>query len=161
MRLARRYSQDPGTQQDIAQEGWIAAWRAIQNTPDHPNLEALSRHAARLRIIHVIARDVSFGSERPVGRNGVVKGLPLDSTDEQWAKLTTTDDQVELAYHQGEISRAIDGLTPAQAAYVRLRFWADRKDSELAKLSGQRDMSALWYRTKSKLKPSLEHLRGE
>lgn len=77
--------------------------------------------------------------------------------------LTAADlvDSVMIAYHRGEIARALDSLTPAQKKYVLLRFWSGMQTGDLTREFGY-DPSGLWNNSRSgarvKLREALAHL---
>jgi DNA-directed RNA polymerase specialized sigma24 family protein len=70
-------------------------------------------------------------------------------------------DAIMLAYHRGDIMRALDSLSPAQKRYVVLRFWCGYQGAELKTVFGY-DPSALWNSKKNgakeKLRSELVHL---
>lgn len=70
-------------------------------------------------------------------------------------------DSIQLAYHRGEILRALDALTPAQKRYVVLRFWCGYVTSELTTVFGY-EPGALWTSKRNgareKLRCELAHL---
>lgn len=67
-------------------------------------------------------------------------------------------DGIEVAYHAGEIVRALDVLTPAQRKYVIARFWGGQTKAELRDLFGY-DPSSLWRTAKPRLQDRLSYLR--
>jgi DNA-directed RNA polymerase specialized sigma24 family protein len=77
--------------------------------------------------------------------------------------LTAADlvDQIILAYHRGEILRALDTLSPAQKRYVVLRFWCGYVGNELHSVFGY-EAGSLWTSKKNgarlKLREQLVHL---
>lgn len=103
---------------DLAQEGWIAMWRALR-TYD-PSLGAEATYlttAARLRMTDCLRRNLWTGTP---GRRGHVREAPPTPVDPDWdwVDATVSRDTVlaelEQAYHRGEIARALDEL-PADA----------------------------------------------
>lgn len=67
-------------------------------------------------------------------------------------------DGIEVAYHAGEIVRALDVLTPAQRRYVVARFWGGKNKAELTYLFGY-DPASLWRDAKPRLQTRLAYLR--
>lgn len=70
-------------------------------------------------------------------------------------------DSIQLAYHRGEILKALNLLAPAQKRYVVLRFWCGYVTGELKTVFGY-DPSSLWTSQKNgarlKLREELLHL---
>lgn len=87
----------------------------------------------------------------------------LDSADGTSLLLSTADltDSISLAYHRGEITRALDSLTLAQKKYVVLRFWCGYQSTDLTQVFGY-DPKGLWDNKSSgarvKLREALAHL---
>lgn len=115
---------------DLAQEGRIAMWRALQTwDPDRSALPFWLTNAATMRM-----KDLAFGHGQPTGHEEmrgrraaeetsleqITAGRDEDTID--WLKIDALSD-VEIAYHHGEIERAMESLTPTQRQYVFLRFW--------------------------------------
>jgi DNA-directed RNA polymerase specialized sigma24 family protein len=119
--VARRLTIDPVQRQDLAQEGWIAAWRTLDE--QHPNPAALARTAAAWRMKDAFYRRQSFGSERERGRNGVVHPIPAALIETDFPPVWDDLDQVLEAYHHGEIMAAVNSLSERQQQRVIDRFW--------------------------------------
>lgn len=136
----------PGSE-DLAQEMWIAMWRALADQTVAPQDFWLKRQALlRMKTClrdwhdpmkhrqHVFTHDVTEVADLP-------------------AELGT----VELAYHHGEIHAALDRLSPREREYVALRFWGGLNYPELAEHFGYRPTN-LWRTARPKLAEALEHL---
>ena len=68
-------------------------------------------------------------------------------------------ESVTEAYHNGEISEALNVLTANERRYVSLRFWEELTHAEIAEKFGY-NPGAVWTQAKKKLKPKLQHLIG-
>jgi hypothetical protein len=87
------------------------------------------------------------------GRNPVVSPVMLSLDVTRGDGITLADvlpdetdvlDSVLLAYHHGQIYRAISELTPAQRQYVAARFWQGMTTREMKDEIFGYDPSALW-----------------
>lgn len=165
--VAGKYSRDWHMVQDLAQEGWIAAWKAEQKSllRDNPHqLEAFMKQAARWRILKCIS-DGAWLTDRERRGWGTadhhqhVPATPalFDDENELTEQLSTMHEQLEAAYHSGEISRAVDSLTPKQSEYVRLRFWKHYDTDELTRHFGYAPYG-LWAHARKKLQAALAHM---
>lgn len=156
-----------GRVQELAQEGYIAMWRALDSYD--PELGALASwlvKAAEMRMADVVRRGVSFGQEgnRPPGTE---EGL---RSQRSWNELAPVElEQVErriaiwlseglaLAYHRGAIQRAIGQLSQDEQRYVVLRFWHGKTASEI-KPHVEGNVIHLWRTAQRKLRAELEDL---
>lgn len=161
---------------DLVQEGYIAMWRAL-GTYDHTkgSLPTWLTGAARMRMA-----DIARGHGRPTGHVGVVAspGSRRDSRDVRPAATGSThldalapgalaeveqrlgvwlDAGLDLAYHRGQISRALHSLTEEQRTYIVLRFWHQMSASEIQPHI-QSNVTHLWRTTKTELQQTLQHL---
>lgn len=157
---------------DLVQEGWIAMWQALSvYDPERGALPSWLTTHAKYRMLDVV-KDWSWTGKLPVrdGRNPVRRPELLSLDDERVSGDTVPDpeaedlmDSVELAYHYGEIGRALDELTPRQRQYVVARFWAGMTGREMAEELFGYDAQGLWSSAKNgarlKLVRKLEHLR--
>lgn len=139
---------------DLVQRGLVAMWHALESfDPDKGALPAwltfkaggAMKDALRVRDKHRV-------------------GLPLELLPEDADEILFIPDLlagVELAYHRGEIAKALAQLTPKQQEYVRLRFWEGAGTQELTAHFGY-DPSSLWNSKKNgakyKLQAALSHL---
>lgn len=155
---------DPGTQADLFQEGWIAAWLAIQKS-EGENVESFAKRAATWRMTAVISRGAVFGHKRPHGAATTLVPTPIhheDSNDkllEVWEDLTSEGGFPELARHYDEIHSAVGELTDKQSEYIRLRFWEHMDTPELTNHFGYEPWG-LWRSARKNLVPALAHLKG-
>lgn len=142
---------------DLVQEGRIAMWRALA-TYD-PLLGALATYltnAARSRMADVVRRNGTWTGRPP--RYGHDKG---DGVEEMWSPVDIQSIQSpvefrasDLAYHDRQIQRAINDLTPRQREYTIRRFWLDEAPKDLCLEIGNG-----WVGAKPKLRQSLRHLQ--
>lgn len=180
---SHRVCQDLSRIEDVAQEGRVALWRALKDGVPYPvevaksrmkQVSWYSRTTPPTGSLHEGKRyePQTQSIEAESGRDG--------SSDDIVARLFGLVDHledVEIAYHQGEIAEAISTLTPKQRAYVYARFWCgmdtvagSRNDGlRLAKEMNPQvnDRSGvLWTGNKTtrgakdRLVEALDHLRG-
>lgn len=139
--------------QDLAQEGWIAMWRALQIY--NPTLGALPpwlTYAARTRMSECVRRKSYTGMPARYGRlKGTATEIPVSSFE---VDVAATTEDIELAYHHGEVVAAINSLSPEQREYVYRRFWQDEPPQKL-----NRELRNRWVGSKPKLQLRLQHLR--
>lgn len=131
-RITGRFPQMmPSRNEDLAQEGWIAIWRGVQilksRTELPSNIELWLRRCAINRMSNVI--DEWKAQSRNVYNTTLVDFNAVYDEDDSWMSyltniaLTTDLGDIELAYHHGEIMRAINELPRAQRQYVIRKFW--------------------------------------
>lgn len=127
---------------DLAQEGYIAMWRALDTyDPEKGSLPSWLTGAAELRMRSLFGHGRPFGSIPQRGTVRVEDAASVRSLDSIAgpAELAELEQRVAywlpeglaLAYHEGDISRAIGELTPEQRVYVTLRFWEGKTDLEI------------------------------
>lgn len=152
--------------EDLAQEGWIAMWRALQTfDPAKGALPAWLTRKALWRMRTCIADQAWLGRPaRHLGRGAIRDTTEYPSSDDPvWERLAADDamDGVLWAYHRGEVLAAVAQLSPAQRRYVYLRFWRGLRDCDMVQEFGY-DPHALWTSTKNgarqKLRDSLIRL---
>lgn len=144
---------------DLAQEGWIAMWRAL-STYD-PSLGALPpwlTTAAKLRMRDCVRRDLWTGLPPRYGHHKVAATetpVDWDAEDQPHDQLLYADSaqSIELAYHHGEILDAVNRLTPRQREYIYRRFWRDESHSKIIKEIGNG-----WVAARLTLRQLLAHL---
>ncbi len=164
LKLAWEFADSYHDAHDLAQEGWVAMWRAT-STYDPARGVALGTHLmshARWRILDVVARGDFTGMPSRQGRHHTAgtqanrgRELPAD------LRVSTYDtagafEELELAYHHGEIYEAVDSLPPQQRERVYQRFWLGVYDPK---------NSAWWYArrigARDRLAARLGHLADE
>lgn len=153
----------PGIWHDLAQEGWVAMWRALRAyDPSKGALPSWLTTAAKLRMRDVYRRDTWTGTPTARGHTREHPAIPVDTDDEYITVLLGRSDdiadRVAQRYHDGEIADAINSLPPDQREYVVLRFWGGLTYSELDKKLG-RSTGLLWKRAKPALEKKLAHLK--
>lgn len=165
-KIASQLIADPHLQQDLAQEGWVAMWRAFQDYDESKGALPSWLTTKALWRMRDCARDRAWLGRPPrhMGRSNVRDAVEYASSDTpMWELLEAVDvvDAVCLAYHRGEIMTAIAALSPAQRRYVYLRFWKGYQKPELVQAFGY-EPHALWHRAptgaKHKLRVALERL---
>lgn len=158
---------------DLVQEGRIAMWKALQTwDPTKGSMPSWLTGAAHLRM-----RDFSYRHGQPTGHEAV-RGkrevepdfsvdYMLDHGMEDLLGLSEALEGVEVAYHYGEIRKALEALPEAQQRYVFARFWAGldplSRSPEIRLLVAQVPELAdrrLWFNARGTLKDSLAHLVG-
>lgn len=155
---------------DLAQEGHVAMWRAIEAwDPDRGSLPSWLTGAARLRM-RAIAHSKGQWTGRPETRGSasVRPVASVDAVEDELDALTAGYDVAEavvMAYHHGEIAAALDALTPAQRRYVLARFWAGVDPASrspgtrrIAALIPELSRPGLWAGTRAVLAERLAHL---
>ncbi len=135
------FGQDGICPEDLAQEGYIAMWRAIPAyDPKLGSLPSWLTRAAELRMRDVVQRGVEFGQtyKRNPGTQEGLRGqrsleeLPSVELDHLEQRIAVwLSDGLALAYHRGAIQRAIGRLTPDEQRYVVMRFWHGKSDAEI------------------------------
>lgn len=106
----------PNEWQDLAQEGWVAMWRALKGYDPSRGAEAswLTR-AAHSRMVEVHKRQTWTGTPMARGHIREPPAVPVD-TDWDWthdAYIEKAYDDVWTAYHQGQIADALSRLDPS------------------------------------------------
>lgn len=145
---------NPDEWDDLAQEGYIEMWRALKTYDSSKGaLPAWLTFKASLRMRSCAANLNWTGSpNRRQGRNKYKSVKPAYLTTEDLDLLTiqTLPDGLDLAYHQGQIHEALDGLSPAVRSALFKRFWLDQ------------DIHKSKYRKAlPKLQEKLGHLRND
>lgn len=142
----------PQQAEDLAQEGWIALWRALRahDASKSPQDYWLKTQAHR-RMLTVV---------RNWGTTTNAQHVAIGDTAGIWEQLQTELPELENAYHHGQICAALAALTPREREYVQLRFWGDLRGAELKAHFGYQP-HALWRTAKPKLEAALSHLREQ
>lgn len=148
----------PERAEDLAQEGWVAMWRSIGNfpgdTPDDAWLKAcaVKRMYSQIRDWTAQCRDV-----RITDLAGAPGMRAVGDKVDIWDALRVDLGEVEMAYHQGEISAALAALPPKQRLYVWLKYWKGYTDTEMVAVFGYRPRN-LGDSANKKLAKQLAHL---
>jgi RNA polymerase sigma factor (sigma-70 family) len=166
---------------DVVQEALVEAWRilAVKGGKAAVSATYLTMNMRRRMRDVANGRPMYGGDRRPGPRTEPPATVSLDALaagrdrDEDvdltelrdgYAHLLHAADLVEsvqLAYHDGDIGRALAELSPADRRYVTLRFWQGMSDVEIAALLGadKRNVGQSWHRRiKPRLREQLAHL---
>lgn len=166
---AFHYTRDNNIRSELSQEGWIAAWKALQKSTGK-NPKSYAMKAAEWRILNVLTRgDLTSEHKRAYGahkiRDTATDYQYLESDDEKSAfdlavKDLITEEQVyqDVKYHHNEIMKAVNKLTDKQKEYVLLRFWVELNSPELTEHFGYAPWG-LWSKVRRDLIQELEHLK--
>src|SRR5690349_19441707 len=107
--------------QDLAQEGHIAMWKAMQTFDASKGaLPTWLTNAAHMRMRDIIRRGNFTGKPENRG-NKPVQTIAADTQEDAiFTELAGSDciEQLLIAYHAGEIADALSRLTKAQRDYV-------------------------------------------
>lgn len=141
----------PDLAEDLAQEGWIAIWRAVDLWDGRAPLDWWLKRKAHGRMITCVARDWKTAK--------ATQDVPTPDEDLLWEQLTVDLGRVELAYHQGTLYAALAALTPREREYVFLRFWCGWKAPQMREHFGY-EPNGLWRTSKIKLTESLAPLEA-
>jgi RNA polymerase sigma factor (sigma-70 family) len=142
--------------EDLAQEGWIAVWKAL---PDYPagRAEELRipwcKTVARNRMLNWI-RDELLAPTR-----GEDNSTLVDDMATVWEGAQAAH-EVDRSYHDGEIAAALQQLTLRQRDYVVARYWHGMSAKELDAHFGVTNCAAAYWNTRvrSGLAEKLGHL---
>lgn len=139
--MAYRLSENASQVDDLAQEGYIAMWRALQTyDPDKGALPTWLTKSARLRMEEVLRRGTSFGKPEARGVHttpesaGLPRNASLELAQELGLDPAAGDDVMEevfARYMEGEVRRALDELPELQRRYVELRFWKGKSETQM------------------------------
>lgn len=153
--------------EDVAQEGYIAMWRAVGTfDPDLGAAPSYLTHAAMMRMTDVARRGFKTwtGRDPMRGSRDVSVATSVERLREGREDFDVEDvlsalmlDHAAFAYHEGEISAALDRLTERERRYVYARFWYDMPVAEIDAMFGVRSLS-IWNTAKPKLREDLAHL---
>lgn len=136
---------------DLAQEGMIAAWRALStHDPLKGPVDYWVKKKARLRMLELTRRRDWVGAVDPSRKRYEPPTAAAEPEVMQEIAGTAPDtlDAIESAYHQGEIYAALNELSPADRDYVFRRFWK-------MEVLPRHDR---WGRIKPRLQEKLAHL---
>jgi RNA polymerase sigma factor (sigma-70 family) len=147
--MARNYSSDIGEHDDLAQEGRIAMWRAMETYDSSKgSLPTWITGAARMRMSDVVRRRTWTGTPMRRGHTREAPAPVMDPTvitDHYDSGRTEGSD---LVAHCAEIRAAVAELPPGARSALFRRFWLDESVS-----------ASLWSRYYPGLADRLQHLR--
>jgi RNA polymerase sigma factor (sigma-70 family) len=139
LRIAWEYATGPEQARDLAQEGWIAMWRASQTvTPPCVSQKTYLLNSARYRMKRCVSRQTWLGmpDRRVTGYGGTARRAWAKDVEVAHGGIAdlgeldmsaTVYEDVEYAYHHGEIMAALNELSPAQRERVLRTFWLDER----------------------------------
>lgn len=166
--MAYQMADSPADVDDLAQEGYIAMWRALDTfDPDRGALPPWLTRAAKMRMHDVVRRDVQFGQDykrNPGSTDGRSVSLEALAAPELADFEDRTADRlaegVALAYHHGQIHAALQNLPESQRQYVVMRFWFGMSNPEIQPLV-EGNVTHLWHGPKgarARLRLALDNL---
>jgi len=139
---------------DLAQEGWVAVWRALPTVPVHllsdaDALEGWCIGVARNRMRNWIRDELAaprrgLNNEISAGADALFEALSYSESLEA----------VDLGYHEGRLALALDALPPGQREYVVSRFLLGIPTTELHGV-GSRFSSKTWVAARKNLRRAL------
>jgi RNA polymerase sigma factor (sigma-70 family) len=154
----------PADYDDALQEARITLWTVISRNPD-VSAAYLHRSAAR-RIDECRDRQTWTGHTRTHGQpTDPLRQRDKESLDdpERSIEATAPDvlDAILLAYHEGEIVRALNLLPAKHREYIVLRFWGGLTHTEIAARQGlsKQHVQRIWQtQIRPRLAQTLAHL---
>lgn len=160
---------------DLVQEGYVAMWKALQTyDPARGAISAWLTTAARMRMKDCLRTHCGWtgqspaygGGKRPDEGTTVMSLMDDDLVLEEMLGAADLLESVEVAYHRGEILRAVSSLTPSQRRYVVYRFWLGWEPSwrgagiSLAEALSVKRPDQLWVGARTRLRSRLGHLQS-
>ncbi len=165
LKTAWEYADNLADVHDLAQEGHIAMWKALQtHDPSRVKLSTHLMNKARWRMAEVRQRGTYTGKPSQAGKK-YSAGTGKNRDAEQATDFGVSDFDLEsvtreeaeafmIAYHHGEIMEALNSLKPAHREKVLDWFWRGVVDAK---------NRAWWddkrWGAKVKLRERLEHLK--
>jgi DNA-directed RNA polymerase specialized sigma24 family protein len=110
--------------EDLAQEGLIAMWKALETfDPEKGSQVTYLQRAARLRMADVVRRNTWTGTPSARGHTRERPATPVDVSWD-WTHAPTADrlSAAEWAYHRSELLTAVSGLTGYGRRYVQRKL---------------------------------------
>lgn len=142
---------------DLVSEGAIAMWRANEKNQeaDEGRRISFAIHAAERRMKDVAwfgrpatGHEPMRGSQ-PAATTAVLDAMLPDDRESIMPQARDIAEMACLAYHAGDIARALDGLSPSQRAAAV----AVMNDDQLTKTEKNN-----WYKARERLAVQLAHL---
>jgi RNA polymerase sigma factor (sigma-70 family) len=167
--IASEWQTPDAPYEDLLQENRIKIWQLAEaKAGNRSDLRGLASVAMRRRSSEIAARQTWTGYESQHGRPTDPLRSPRESM-EAIVEAVGTDvfgavdamDGVELAYHEGQILRALASLAPRHREYVYLRFWGGWTNPEIAETMGTTKSAVnSWWNAyiRPSLASSLRHL---
>ena len=134
-RMAYAVLSDPSRQDDLLQEGRITLWQTFKEYAEDPDRVAISLNRAKRRMQQVAWRNApTTGNPAEKRRYEATSAASVEALAEAGVMDLLTIAQslgdVEIAYHRGEILKALNELTEKQRKYVYARFWCGMDTSD-------------------------------
>ncbi len=152
--------------EDIAQEGFIEVWKMLDKGETRQgHILKAARNRMISKLIHF--RDFKHPEVKNhfvIEAHAPVAGEGVGIEKSVWADLEANDDveAVSVAYHAGEVAKALARLTPNQRKYVFMRFYQGMTHAEIAEVFGY-NPGCVWSDkrrgAREKLRAELGHLR--
>ncbi len=151
---------------DLVQEARIGIWQSLAKyDPAMGALPSYVTQAAKWKMDDAVQRRKWTGQETTRGVRVEDRDRYTDSLDalvdaglDQMLSAADMLDEVTMAYHYGQIHRAIAALDEPQREYVYLRFWLGLSGTEIEAKTGVKE-STQRLRFKRTVAPVLrEHL---
>lgn len=144
----------PNEWEDLAQEGHIAMWRAMDAyDPAKGSLPSWLTQAAKLRMREVASRRTWTGTPMIRGHRREKPATPVNFDEIAYEAIANLAfhmrDGVEMAYHHGEVYQAMSGLSDSVRTALYKRFWLDESVG-----------TGFYSRAMPTLEKNLAHLRG-
>jgi len=169
VKKVRFLSPDKNSWDDLTQEGYIAAWRALKTySPERGALPSWIMLKVDSRIRSLVTGSGWLGSPKPSVMKPVIPttSVSLDFTQDTVIGLmdslqtSQSCEYVAMRYHSGEIVRALNELSPVQREIVVRVFWARESLTHISLSMGkQRDYASQTLRLAyKKLGPKLHEL---
>jgi RNA polymerase sigma-70 factor (ECF subfamily) len=136
VRTAYLVTRDLGLAEDVVQDSFLQAYRAIRGfdarRPFEPWFLRSVIHAA-VKLMQRTARQVQVGDEND---ESVLAELAL--------RVDSIESQTEFAEVQGQIWDAMQNLSPRQRAVIVQRYYLEMSEAEMAKESGTAEGTIKW-----------------
>lgn len=141
--------------EDLAQEGWIAIWRAIPTWEDGKgcSLDTWLKRKAEYAMLDVIRKDQTQSRS---SYDTVSFDLVPEFVEDILGRAAALD-EVEMAYHHGEIAATVNNLIPTYRKYIFLKFWAGMDHKDIVQEFGY-CVNAVKRRSYKQLAKELAHL---
>lgn len=143
--------------EDLAQEGWIAMWKAYRSWVQTKGpLDWWLKYNAINKMKTAISRDRGLSVRGRSGPGVAAASIRINTFDnlDETNHPASLDDNLEDAYHKGEINRAIQTLSPKEREFVVKKYYQDATYKDLSRYSFRLKTSAT-----TKLRNQLQHLR--
>jgi RNA polymerase sigma factor (sigma-70 family) len=147
---------------DLVQEALVEIWQVLERKGGKTAVSAsYLAQAGSHRMNDVLDGRPMRGNPSEGGQTYRPKTVSADAIQDAvpdlWEQLFSVDalDDVEIAYHHGQIMAAIAELKPEYRRYVVLRFWGGMRDVDIAvdMHTSNKVVGTWWSRT---IRPALQ-----